>query len=115
MDTTDAGIDVAHNASAGDKVNSNTIIDLDFSFNIQEYFSSNPILAKNYSLIFNVEFQKLYEFAIGTNSISLDLKAKIQWSLVIKMSVIAKYCSLRYKICILTLTKQLNKLYWLYR
>ena len=69
---TDAGINVAHNTSAGDKVNSNTIVDLDSFFNIQEYFDSNPIVGKNYDLIFNVEFQKLYEFALGTNSIFPD-------------------------------------------
>ena len=55
-----------------DKVNSNAIVDLSSSFNIQEYFDSNLILAKNYDFIFNVEFQKLYEFAIGINSISPD-------------------------------------------
>ena len=39
-----------------DKVNSNAIVDLSSSFNIQEYFDSNLILAKNYDFIFNVEF-----------------------------------------------------------
>ena len=56
----DAGIDVTPSASVSDKVNDTSILDLNFSFNIQEYFDSNPILAKNYDLIFNQEFQKLY-------------------------------------------------------
>ena len=79
------------------KVNDNAIVNLNSSFNIQEYFDSNPILAKNYDLIFNVEFQKLYEFGIGINSISLDFVQMENIEFGIKITQIVFYA--RVSIC----------------
>ena len=79
-------IDVAHSASTSDEVNDTSIVDINFSFNIQEYFYSNPILVKNYDSIFNEGFQKLYEFAIGTNSILPDFVEMENIKFVIKIT-----------------------------
>ena len=47
-----------------------------------------------------------FEYSFYRILLSDDGSVHVQRGLVITMSVIAKYCLLRYKVCILTLTKQ---------